>query len=99
MAYSSIANMGFALVALSAGNESGVKGMLIFMSIYVISIIGIFACILQMRIRDGMVENINDLVQLINSPVECDNADRMKEIAERRYTWEIVKKQYFDLFK
>jgi len=64
MAYSSIANMGFALVALSAGNESGVKGMLIFMSIYVISIIGIFACILQMRIRDGMVENINDLAGL-----------------------------------
>ena len=67
MAYSSIANMGFALVALSAGNESGVKGMLIFMSIYVISIIGIFACILQMRIRDGMVENINDLAGLSKS--------------------------------
>ena len=34
MAYSSIANMGYALVALSAGSEAGVKGMLIFMSIY-----------------------------------------------------------------
>ncbi|MDG1521733.1 MAG: NADH-quinone oxidoreductase subunit NuoN [Hellea sp.] len=64
MAYSSIANMGFALVALSAGTETGVKGMLIFMSIYVVSVIGIFACILQMRIRDGMVENINDLAGL-----------------------------------
>lgn len=44
-------------------------------------------------------ENTNDLVQLINSPVKCENADRMREIAERRYTWKIVKQQYFDLFK
>jgi len=64
MAYSSIANMGYALVALSAGTADGVKGMLIFMSIYMITVIGIFACILQMRIRDGMVEQISDLAGL-----------------------------------
>jgi len=64
MAYSSIANMGYALVALSAGTQAGVKGMLIFMSIYVITVIGIFACILQMRIRNGMVEQISDLAGL-----------------------------------
>ena len=64
MAYSSIANMGYALVALSAGTEAGVKGMLIFMSIYTITVIGIFACILQMRIRNGMVEQISDLAGL-----------------------------------
>ncbi len=61
MAYSSIANMGFALVPLAAGGEAGIRGMLIYMSIYVITVIGIFACILQMRIRDGMVEQISDL--------------------------------------
>ena len=64
MAYSSIANMGYALVPLAAGTVAGVKGMLIFMSIYVISAIGIFACILQMRIRNGMVEQISDLAGL-----------------------------------
>ena len=64
MAYSSIANMGYALVALSAGTQAGVKGMLIFMSIYTITVIGIFACILQMRIRNGMVEQISDLAGL-----------------------------------
>jgi len=64
MAYSSIANMGYALVALSAGTQAGVKGMLTFMSIYVITVIGIFACILQMRIRNGMVEQISDLAGL-----------------------------------
>ena len=61
MAYSSIANMGFALVPLAAGTIAGVRGMLIFMTIYIITVIGIFACILQMRIRDGMVEKISDL--------------------------------------
>jgi len=64
MAYSSIANMGYALVALAAGTQAGVKGMLIFMSIYTITVIGIFACILQMRIRNGMVEQISDLAGL-----------------------------------
>ena len=61
MAYSSIANMGFALVPLAAGTQAGIRGMLIFMSIYVITVVGVFACILQMRIRDGMVERISDL--------------------------------------
>lgn len=61
MAYSSIANMGYALVPLAAGTAAGVRGMLIFMTIYVITVIGVFACILQMRIRDGMVERISDL--------------------------------------
>ena len=61
MAYSSIANMGYALVPLAAGTVAGVNGMLLFMSIYVITTIGVFACILQMRIRSGMVEQISDL--------------------------------------
>ncbi|MEE9347624.1 MAG: NADH-quinone oxidoreductase subunit NuoN [Robiginitomaculum sp.] len=61
MAYSSIANMGYALVALSAGTQLGVTNMLIFMTIYTVTVIGVFASILQMRIRDGMVEKITDL--------------------------------------
>lgn len=61
MAYSSIANMGYALVPLAAGTVLGLKGMLIFMTIYVITSIGVFSAILQMRIRNGMVEQITDL--------------------------------------
>lgn len=44
-------------------------------------------------------ENTTELVELINLPVSIENAANMKEIAERRYTWKIVKQQYFDLFK
>ena len=64
MAYSSIANMGYAMVPLAAGGEAGIRGMLIFMTIYMITIVGVFACILQMRIRDGMVESLDDLAGL-----------------------------------
>ncbi len=61
MAYSSIANMGFALTALAAGNERGMSGLLIYMAIYVISTTGVFACILAMRRREGATEAITDL--------------------------------------
>lgn len=67
MAYSSIANMGYALVPLAAGTIAGVQGMLIFMTIYIITVIGVFATILQMRLRNGMVEKISDLSGLSKS--------------------------------
>ena len=67
MAYSSIANMGYALVPLAAGRIAGVQGMLIFMTIYIITVIGVFATILQMRLRNGMVEKISDLSGLSKS--------------------------------
>lgn len=67
MAYSSIANMGYALVPLAAGTLAGVQGMLIFMVIYIITVIGVFAIILQMRLRNGMVEQISDLAGLSQS--------------------------------
>lgn len=61
MAYSSIANMGFALVAVSAGGQAGAAAALIYMTIYLPTTIGIFALILAMR-RDGeMLETIDDL--------------------------------------
>ena len=61
MAYSSIANMGYALVPLAAASVAGVQGMIVFMVIYIITVIGVFSTILQMRLRDGMVEQISDL--------------------------------------
>ena len=64
MAYSSIGNIGYALVGLAAGSEEGVRGVLIYMAIYMVTTIGAFACILTMR-RDGRtVEEISDLAGL-----------------------------------
>lgn len=43
--------------------------------------------------------DIVNLTQLINSPLSVENGNNMKEIAARRYTWEIVKQQYFNLLR
>ncbi len=64
MAYSSIGHMGFALAGLAAGTEEGVRGVAIYMAIYVVTTLGAFACILAMRRRDGMVEEIGELAGL-----------------------------------
>jgi NADH-quinone oxidoreductase subunit N len=64
LAYSSIANMGFALVGLAAGTVEGVQGVLVYMLIYLVTTLGVFACVLAMR-RDGVyVEKISDLAGL-----------------------------------
>ncbi|ACO00610.1 NADH-quinone oxidoreductase subunit NuoN [Brucella melitensis] len=64
MAYSSISHMGYALVGLAAGTVIGVKGVMIYMAIYLAMTLGSFAFILAMRIKDGNVENIDDLAGL-----------------------------------
>jgi glycosyltransferase involved in cell wall biosynthesis len=43
--------------------------------------------------------NVESLIKEISLKNLPNNADKMHEIAQRRYTWKIVKKQYFDLFK
>ena len=52
MAYCGIANIGYALIGLAAGNQAGVNGVLVYMAIYIAMTLGTFACILLMR-RDG----------------------------------------------
>jgi NADH-quinone oxidoreductase subunit N len=64
MAYSSIGHMGYALVGLAAGSEAGVQGVVIYLLIYLAMTLGAFACILSMRRRDAMVEDIGDLAGL-----------------------------------
>ncbi len=64
MAYSSIGHMGFGLIGLATGTPEGVRGILIYLAIYLAMNVGAFACILCMR-RDGeMVEQIDDLAGL-----------------------------------
>ena len=61
MAYSSIGNMGFALIGLAAATPEGVQGVIVYMAIYLAMTLGTFACILSMRRRGVLVENIVDL--------------------------------------
>jgi NADH-quinone oxidoreductase subunit N len=61
MAYSSINNIGFALMALAAGNAEGPKSALIFLAVYLPSTVGVFALLQSMQ-RDGKpAETLDDL--------------------------------------
>jgi NADH-quinone oxidoreductase subunit N len=64
MAYSSIGHMGYALVGLAANSEAGVRGVVIYMLIYLAMTLGTFAFILAMRRKEGNVERIDDLAGL-----------------------------------
>jgi NADH-quinone oxidoreductase subunit N len=64
LAYSSIANMGFALVGLAPGTADGVQGVITYMAIYLAMTLGAFGAVLLMR-RDGKaLERIDDLAGL-----------------------------------
>ncbi|MCP5382677.1 MAG: NADH-quinone oxidoreductase subunit NuoN [Kordiimonadaceae bacterium] len=71
MAYSSIGHVGFALLGLIAGNAEGIRGVMIYMAIYLVMNVGMFVCIMSMRRKEeGMVEDIADLSGLAqNHPV------------------------------
>ncbi len=70
MAYSSIGNLGYALIGLAAASPEGNASVVVYMTIYMIMTAGTFAIILCMR-RDGLgVEKIADLAGLSKtSPV------------------------------
>ena len=62
LAYSSINNVGFALVGLVAGGAQGASAVLFYMVVYVVMTIGAFLCVLWMRDANGEpVETIASL--------------------------------------
>jgi NADH-quinone oxidoreductase subunit N len=64
LAYSAIGHVGYALVGLAAGTPEGVRGVIVYMLIYLVMTLGTFGCVLAMRRRDGAVEEIADLAGL-----------------------------------
>ena len=61
MAYSSIGNMGYALIGVVAGTQGGVAAVILYLIIYLVMTSGVFTVILSMR-RDGSdYEKISDL--------------------------------------
>jgi NADH-quinone oxidoreductase subunit N len=61
MAYSSIGHVGYALVGLAVADANGIRGLLIYLAIYMVMNLGTFACILAMRRGGRNVESISDL--------------------------------------
>jgi NADH-quinone oxidoreductase subunit N len=61
MAYSSIGHVGYALIGLAAATPSGIRGVLVYMAIYLFMNLGTWAVILCMRQNGRMLESIADL--------------------------------------
>ncbi len=64
-AYSSIANIGYALLGLASGTQEGVQGMLVFMILYMIDVTGFFACLAALSRGGRAMETIDDMAGLI----------------------------------
>jgi NADH-quinone oxidoreductase subunit N len=64
-AYSSIANIGYALIGLAAGGPQGVQSMLIFMALYTIDVTGFFACLAALQRGGKPMERFEDFAGLM----------------------------------
>ncbi|OYZ13753.1 MAG: NADH-quinone oxidoreductase subunit N [Sphingomonadales bacterium 28-64-96] len=65
LAYSSIANIGFALVGLTPGTPAGISALLFYVTVYVAMTLGSFLVVLQLRRPDGSpVETMADFAGL-----------------------------------
>lgn len=65
LAYSSINNVGFMLIGLAAGTQAGVEAVLTYLLVYVVTTLGAFLVVLQLRDADGnQIESIPALAGL-----------------------------------
>jgi NADH-quinone oxidoreductase subunit N len=64
LAYSGIGHVGYALVGLAAGTQSGVYGVLVYMTIYLFMTVGTFGVVLTLRRRGQSLEQIDDFAGL-----------------------------------
>ncbi len=64
MAYSSIGHVGYALIGVAVADQSGIRGLLVYLAIYMVMNLGVFACIIGMRRGGQNVESISDLAGL-----------------------------------
>lgn len=64
MAYSSIGHVGYALIGLAVGDQSGIRAVLIYLAIYLAMNAGTFGVILSMRQKGRAMEAVDDLAGL-----------------------------------
>jgi NADH-quinone oxidoreductase subunit N len=61
LAYSSIANMGFILIALAGQGQSSFAAALFYLTVYIITVIGVFAILLNLNKNDEVEDKIDNL--------------------------------------
>jgi NADH-quinone oxidoreductase subunit N len=64
LAYSSIGHVGFALMAIATHSAPGIKGLLLYLAIYSVMSLGVFACIMMFKVKGRYLEKITDYAGL-----------------------------------
>jgi NADH-quinone oxidoreductase subunit N len=67
IAYSSIANIGYALLAIAAGTAGGFQALLLFMTLYMVDVTGFLACMLALNRAGRPITQIADLAGLVKA--------------------------------
>jgi NADH-quinone oxidoreductase subunit N len=65
LAYSAIGNMGYCLIGIAIATEEGIAASTLYLLLYVIMIIGVFSCLLNITRRSQEMNAIDDLKGLV----------------------------------
>ncbi len=65
LAYSSISHAGYMLLGLIAGNETGIKGMMVYILVYTFMTLGAFLVVVGLRRMDVIGDEVDDLAGLM----------------------------------
>jgi NADH-quinone oxidoreductase subunit N len=66
LAYSSISHAGYMLLGLIAGNETGIKGVAVYVMVYTFMNLGAFLVIIALRRQNIIGEDIDDIAGLMH---------------------------------
>jgi NADH-quinone oxidoreductase subunit N len=66
LAYSSISHAGYMLLGLIAGNETGIKGVAVYVMVYAFMNLGAFLVIIALRRQNIIGEDIDDIAGLMH---------------------------------
>lgn len=64
LAYSSIANMGFAMLGLLVDDVQGIAALVIYLTIYMVMVAGVFAVLMSLKRNGQAIEHIPDFAGL-----------------------------------
>jgi NADH-quinone oxidoreductase subunit N len=66
LAYSSISHAGFMLLGLIAGNETGIKGIAVYLLVYMFMNMGAFIVVIALRRKDIIGDDLDDIAGLVH---------------------------------
>jgi NADH-quinone oxidoreductase subunit N len=66
LAYSSISHAGYMLLGLVAGNETGIKGIAVYVMVYTFMNLGAFLVLVSLRRRNIIGEGLDDIAGLMH---------------------------------